>query len=168
MICPRCEMFSRFLAWLVCPVVTIIVYKVQGTRYSIFLYDMPYATHLTFHIMPHVLYVFPDEPHLASRKPQPQLSFVSPLHPPTPPPRAITNACLAGSAAQTYRTLYVSACAAAFVNAMTFSVLGPFFPAYIAGRFGSTSTQVSRSAVYNCHFQCATSLFQHQTIVPVR
>ncbi|CAN0361791.1 unnamed protein product, partial [Laminaria digitata] len=46
------------------------------------------------------------------------------------------------SAAQTYRTLYVSACAAAFVNAMTFSVLGPFLPAYIAGRFGSTSTQV--------------------------
>eukprot|EP00752_Nemacystus_decipiens_P005536 g5008.t1 len=41
-----------------------------------------------------------------------------------------------------YRVLYVCACAAAFVNAMTFSVLGPFLPAYISGRFGSTVTQV--------------------------
>ncbi|CAM9797229.1 unnamed protein product [Scytosiphon promiscuus] len=41
-----------------------------------------------------------------------------------------------------YRLLYVSACSVAFVNAMTFSVLGPFLPAYISGRFGSTTTQV--------------------------
>lgn len=43
---------------------------------------------------------------------------------------------------QAYRLLYVCACAVAFVNAMTFSVLGPFLPAYITGRFGSSVTQV--------------------------
>eukprot|EP00903_Cladosiphon_okamuranus_P007946 g7671.t1 len=43
---------------------------------------------------------------------------------------------------EAYRLLYVCACAVAFVNAMTFSVLGPFLPAYIEGRFGSTVAQV--------------------------
>ncbi|CAM9909079.1 unnamed protein product [Ectocarpus fasciculatus] len=46
------------------------------------------------------------------------------------------------SGGEAYRLLYVSACSVAFVNAMTFSVLGPFLPAYISDRFGSTSTQV--------------------------
>lgn len=41
-----------------------------------------------------------------------------------------------------YRILYICASAAAFVNAMTFSVLAPFLPDYLSSRFGSSSTQV--------------------------
>lgn len=46
------------------------------------------------------------------------------------------------SGAGSYRMLYMCVSAVAFVNAMTFSILGPFFPEYASSRFGSTSTQV--------------------------
>ncbi|CAM9961226.1 unnamed protein product, partial [Phaeothamnion confervicola] len=42
----------------------------------------------------------------------------------------------------TYRTLYICTCAVAFANAMTFSALGPYFPAYAHDRFGCSATRI--------------------------
>lgn len=41
-----------------------------------------------------------------------------------------------------YRIVYLCVSGAAFVNGMTFSILGPFLPEYVSTRFGSSSTQV--------------------------